>query len=196
MLTHDNTWPVALKFMSIGATSIADPSQLVFAMDHDVQNKTEKNLKKYSQIEEFAKTHGIYWSPPGRGIGHQIMVEEGHAWPGTLSVASDSHSPHYGGIGCLGTAVVRTDGASIWATGKTWWQVPPIAKVTRTATHVNPEIAQFQKLTAGSQGRDAPGSHRQGRDHGPERPLQQGRGAQPRHRVHRLRGDPAQHLRR
>ncbi|KAF6826467.1 Homoaconitase, mitochondrial [Colletotrichum plurivorum] len=130
MLTHDNTWPVALKFMSIGATSIADPSQLVFAMDHDVQNKTEKNLKKYSQIEEFARTHGVYFSPPGRGIGHQIMVEEGHAWPGTLSVASDSHSPHYGGVGCLGTAVVRTDGASIWATGKTWWQVPPIAKVT------------------------------------------------------------------
>lgn len=38
----------------------------------------------------------------------------------------------YGGIGCLGTAVVRTDAASIWATGQTWWQVPPVAKVTFT----------------------------------------------------------------
>jgi aconitase A len=28
-----------------------------------------------------------------------------------------------------GTAMVRTDAASIWATGKTWWQIPPIAKV-------------------------------------------------------------------
>jgi homoaconitate hydratase len=60
------------------------------------------------------------------------MVEEGYAWPGTLCVASDSHSPHYGGVGCLGTAVVRTDAASIWATGKTWWQIPPMAKVTFT----------------------------------------------------------------
>jgi homoaconitate hydratase len=60
------------------------------------------------------------------------MVEEGYAWPGTLCVASDSHSPHYGGVGCLGTAVVRTDAASIWATGKTWWQIPPVAKVTFT----------------------------------------------------------------
>jgi homoaconitate hydratase len=34
----------------------------------------------------------------------------------------------YGGIGCLGTPIVRTDAASIWATGRTWWQVPPIAK--------------------------------------------------------------------
>jgi homoaconitate hydratase len=38
----------------------------------------------------------------------------------------------YGGVGCLGTAVVRTDAASIWATGRTWWQIPPIAKVTFT----------------------------------------------------------------
>jgi homoaconitate hydratase len=30
----------------------------------------------------------------------------------------------------LGTPVVRTDAASIWATGRTWWQIPPIAKVT------------------------------------------------------------------
>src|SRR5271156_2700047 len=64
--------------------------------------------------------------------GHQIMVEEGYAWPGSLVVASDSHSNMYGGIGCLGTPVVRTDAASIWATGRTWWQVPPVAKVTFT----------------------------------------------------------------
>ena len=43
-------------------------------------------------------------------------------------VASDSHSNMYGGIGCLGTPVVRTDAAAIWATGRTWWQVPPIAR--------------------------------------------------------------------
>src|SRR3979411_2511053 len=28
----------------------------------------------------------------------------------------------------LGTPVVRTDAASIWATGVTWWQVPKVAK--------------------------------------------------------------------
>ncbi|KAF2128821.1 homoaconitase mitochondrial precursor [Dothidotthia symphoricarpi CBS 119687] len=129
-MTHDNTWPVALKFMSIGATKISDPNQIVMTLDHDVQNKTEKNLKKYSQIKEFAQKQDVVFYPAGRGIGHQIMVEEGYAWPGTLAVASDSHSNMYGGIGCLGTPVVRTDAASIWATGKTWWQIPPVAKVT------------------------------------------------------------------
>lgn len=133
-MTHDNSWPVALKFMSIGATKVHDPNQIVMTLDHDVQNKSEKNLKKYSQIEEFAQKQGVVFYPAGRGIGHQIMVEEGYAWPGTLAVASDSHSNMYGGIGCLGTPVVRTDAASIWATGKTWWQIPPVAKVSFTGT--------------------------------------------------------------
>lgn len=101
-MTHDNSWPVALKFMSIGATKLHNPDQIVMTLDHDVQNKSEKNLQKYRQIEEFAKHHGVEFYPAGRGIGHQIMVEEGFAWPGTLVVASDSHSNMYGGIGCLG----------------------------------------------------------------------------------------------
>lgn len=50
----------------------------------------------------------------------------------SLAVASDSHSNMYGGIGCLGTPIVRTDAASIWATGRTWFQIPSIAKVTFT----------------------------------------------------------------
>lgn len=129
-MTHDNSWPVALKFMSIGASQIHDNRQIVMTLDHDVQNKTETNLKKYRQIEEFAQKHGVDFYPAGRGIGHQIMVEEGYAWPGTVTVASDSHSNMYGGVGCLGTPMVRTDAASIWATGRTWWQIPPIAKVT------------------------------------------------------------------
>jgi len=44
-MTHDNSWPVALKFMSIGATKIHDKKQIVMTLDHDVQNKSESNLK-------------------------------------------------------------------------------------------------------------------------------------------------------
>jgi homoaconitate hydratase len=86
-------------------------------------------LKKYANIEAFAKEMGVDFYPAGRGIGHQIMCEEGYAWPGSMVVASDSHANMYGGLGCLGTPVVRTDAAAIWATGRTWWQVFPVAKV-------------------------------------------------------------------
>lgn len=129
VMTHDNTGAVIPKFHSIGATSLRDPGQVVITIDHDIQNKSEANLQKYAKIEKFAETMGADFYPAGRGIGHQILVEEGYAWPGTLVVASDSHANMYGGIGCLGTPVVRTDAASIWATGQTWWQVPPVARV-------------------------------------------------------------------
>jgi len=128
-MSHDNSWPVALKFMGLGAKEIHDNRQVVMTLDHDVQNKSEKNLQKYENIQNFAKKMGTDFYPAGRGIGHQIMVEEGYAFPYNLTVASDSHSNTYGGLGCLGTPVVRTDAAAIWATGMTWWQIPPVAKV-------------------------------------------------------------------
>jgi homoaconitate hydratase len=147
VMTHDNTGPVVskyaiftlpyyfvihkscLRFKSIGATRIKNPSQPVFTLDHDVQNRSQKNLAKYSMIEEFARKHGVDFYPAGRGIGHQVLVEEGYAFPHTLTVASDSHSNMYGGVGCVGTPIVRTDAAALWATGKTWWQVPRMIKV-------------------------------------------------------------------
>ncbi|KAF8734135.1 Homoaconitase, mitochondrial, partial [Rhizoctonia solani] len=128
-MTHDNTGPVISKFKSLGATRIHNPRQPVFTIDHDVQNKTAKNLQKYASIEAFGRTHGIDFYGAGRGIGHQVLVEEGYAFPHTLVVASDSHSNMYGGVGCVGTPVVRTDAAALWATGKTWWQVPRMIKV-------------------------------------------------------------------
>jgi len=129
VMTHDNTGAVIPKFKSIGATRLANPRQVIHTLDHDIQNKSEKNLEKYKKIEEFSKVMGADFYPAGRGIGHQIMIEEGYAFPGTMVVASDSHSNMYGGIGCLGTPIVRTDAAAIWATGRTWWQIPAIAKV-------------------------------------------------------------------
>jgi homoaconitate hydratase len=129
VMTHDNTGAVIPKFKKIGAKKMANPRQPVFTLDHNVQDTSEKNFEKYANIKTFAKEMGVDFYPAGRGIGHQIMCEEGYAWPGTLVVASDSHSNMYGGLGCLGTPVVRTDAAAIWATGRTWWQVPPVAKV-------------------------------------------------------------------
>src|SRR5436853_6072680 len=128
VMTHDNTGAVIPKFKQIGATAIADPAQPVFAIDHDIQNVSPKNLEKYAKIEAFAREHGIDFYPAGTGISHQVMVEQGYVVPGALVVASDSHSNLYGGAAALGTAVVRTDAASSWATGVTWWQVPKVAK--------------------------------------------------------------------
>ena len=124
VMTHDNTSAVMSKFKGIGAKKIHNPNQIVFALDHDIQNQEESNLKKYRAIESFAKEQGIDFYPAGSGIGHQIMVERGYVVPGSFVVASDSHSNMYGALGAIGTPIVRTDAAAVWATGEFWWQIP------------------------------------------------------------------------
>ncbi len=129
VMTHDNTSAVLKKYQGLGATTVADPKQPVFALDHEIQNTTPANLAKYATIESFAGEQGIVFHPAGAGIGHQLMVENGFARPGGFMVASDSHSNTYGGVGCVGTPIVRTDAAAAWATGTFWWQVPSMVKV-------------------------------------------------------------------
>jgi homoaconitate hydratase len=143
VMTHDNTSAVMKKFQAIGATRVHDSRQPVFALDHDIQNKDDANLAKYRAIEAFARQHGIDFYPAGSGIGHQIMVERGYVHPGALVVASDSHSNMYGALGALGTPVVRTDAAAIWATGDFWWQIPRSV-----------EVVLEGRLPAGATGKD------------------------------------------
>jgi homoaconitate hydratase len=134
VMTHDNTAAVMSKFRSLAVPAIKDPRQPVFALDHDIQNSSETNLAKYAEIETFAREQGIDFYPAGTGIGHQIMVSMGYVVPGSLVVASDSHSNMYGALGALGTPVVRTDAAGIWATGEFWWQIPRTVEVVLEGT--------------------------------------------------------------
>ncbi len=132
VMTHDNTSAVMLKFEGLGVPRIKNPRQPIFTLDHNIQDLGETNQAKYRAIAEFAARQGVTAYPAGRGIGHQVMVEEGYVKPGGFCVASDSHSNTYGALGALGTPVVRTDAAALWATGTVWWQVPPTVKVVLT----------------------------------------------------------------
>ena len=73
IMTHDNTGAVMNKFRAIGAVEMNNPRQPVFTLDHNVQDKSADNLKKYLNIEKFADEMGVDFYPAGRGIGHQIM---------------------------------------------------------------------------------------------------------------------------
>ena len=143
ILTHDNTAAVMSKFKTLGASAVLDPKQPVFVLDHDIQNRSEENLAKYEKIQQFAREQGVDFYPAGTGIGHQVMVSMGYVVPGSLVVASDSHANMYGALGALGTPVVRTDAAAVWATGEFWWQIP------RTV-----EVVLEGELPPGSTGKD------------------------------------------
>src|SRR5512146_1426387 len=132
VMTHDKTAAALKKFKAIGVEKVLDTRQQVFALDHDIQNTSDQNLKQYAAIEGFAKEQGIDFYPAGTGIGHQLMMEKGYVLPGSFVVASDSHSNMYGALGAIGTPVVRTDAAAIWATGEFWWQIPRTVQVELT----------------------------------------------------------------
>jgi len=132
-MTHDNTSAVLKKFKAIGATKVKNPRQPVFALDHDIQNIADDNIRKYKTIETFAHSQGIDFFVAGTGIGHQLMVERGYVVPGSFVVASDSHSNMYGALSAIGTPVVRTDAAAIWATGEFWWSIPRTIQVVLDA---------------------------------------------------------------
>jgi homoaconitate hydratase len=129
VMTHDNTSAVMGKFKGLGVPKIKNPSQPVFTLDHNIQDLSDENQAKYKAMADFAQANGVDHYPSGRGIGHQIMIEEGYVQPGGFCVASDSHSNTYGAIGALGTPVVRTDAAALWALGTVWWQIPRTVKV-------------------------------------------------------------------
>jgi homoaconitate hydratase len=129
VMTHDNTAAVMKKFAGLGVKRIRAHDQPVIVLDHDIQNTTETNLDKYRAIETFAREQGLSFYPAGTGIGHQVMMERGYVFPGAFVVASDSHANMYGALSAVGTPVVRTDAAMIWATGQFWWQVPRTVQV-------------------------------------------------------------------
>lgn len=74
IMSHDNTAAILNKYQQLGAKSVKDPKQLMFAIDHDVQNKSPANLAKYERIRAFAEEQGVENYPAGYGIGHQVMV--------------------------------------------------------------------------------------------------------------------------
>ena len=63
------------------------------------------------------------------GVCHQVMPEHGLICPGTIVVATDSHTTTHGAFGALGTGVGATDMATIMITGELWFRVPEIIEV-------------------------------------------------------------------
>src|SRR5438309_11253645 len=59
VMTHDNTSAVMKKFQKIGAKKIHNPRQLVFALDHDIQNKEDTTIHEYKAIVMLAKTERV-----------------------------------------------------------------------------------------------------------------------------------------
>jgi methanogen homoaconitase large subunit len=131
VMSHDSLSPSIIKIMrdEMGVSRVHNPEQLVMVLDHVAPASTVGTANAQREVREFAREQGIRLFDVGRGVCHQVLVEEKIARPGRLILGSDSHSTSYGSVGAFGTGMGSTDIAMVWATGKTWLRVPETMRV-------------------------------------------------------------------
>jgi methanogen homoaconitase large subunit len=131
VMSHDSLTPGIIKILrdELGAQKVRFPERLVFVLDHVAPASTVGTANSQNEIRQFALEQDIRLFEVGRGICHQVLVEEGIAGPGKIVVGSDSHSTGYGSVGAFGTGMGSTDVALVWATGRTWLRVPETVRI-------------------------------------------------------------------
>ena len=130
-LSHDNSAAIAAIFKEMGGVRVYNPEMHAIILDHAAPAPTTKHAENHHQIREFVQAQGIkHFYDIGRGICHQVLVEEGLALPGELVLGADSHTPHAGVMGAFAAGIGRSEMASIWALGKLWLRIPESIKFT------------------------------------------------------------------
>ena len=130
-LSHDNTAPIYATFKQMGGERVFDPAMHAITLDHAAPAPTTLHAENHRIIRDFVREQGIQnFFEVGRGICHQVLVEEGLSLPGELVLGSDSHTPHAGLMGAFGAGIGRSEMASIWALGVLWLRVPESLKIT------------------------------------------------------------------
>jgi len=122
------------KFRSLGKTEVFDKDRVICVSDHLVPPPNQRFANMLNEWRAVVKEHDIthFYDLGRQGIAHQIMVEQGHVLPGTVSIGTDSHANTYGAAGAIGNAVGVTDAAVAMATGKAWFRVPESVKFNIT----------------------------------------------------------------
>lgn len=130
VLSHDNGAAIRGLFEKMGGKKVFDPKRIALFTDHAVPAPSTLHAENHRLVREFAKQQGIKnYFDVGRGVCHQVLVEEGLALPGELVLGSDSHTPHSGVMGAFAAGIGRTEMASVWALGRLWLMVPESLKL-------------------------------------------------------------------
>lgn len=106
-MVHDIYTPfVVQKLDEMKFRRLADPEKAVIFLDHLCPtNQATGDPRHYHKGHELSDRFGIRKLHAGEGISHTLMHEYRYALPGTVVVATDSHTPTYGGGGCFCTGI-------------------------------------------------------------------------------------------
>ncbi len=122
-LTQDATGTMAyLEFEATGIPRVKTERSVCY-VDHNLVQSDFKNADDHRFLQSIARKYGLYFSPPGNGISHQIHLER-FGIPGKTLLGSDSHTPTGGGLGMIAIGAGGLDVAMAMA-GKPFYLVMP-----------------------------------------------------------------------
>ncbi len=126
MMMHDIFAADVLGLLErVGIASLHDPSRATVVFDHMVPAPSVAAAEHQAAARRLVRHYGIdAFFEIGRGICHQVMVEENRVVPGDLVVGTDSHTTTYGALGAAGCGIGTSEMAYALATGKLWFKVP------------------------------------------------------------------------
>ena len=122
-LTQDATGTMAyLEFEATGIPRVETDLSVCY-VDHNLVQSDFRNADDHRFLQSVARKYGLYFSPPGNGISHQVHLER-FGVPGKTLLGSDSHTPTGGGLGMLAIGAGGLDVAMAMA-GKPFYLVMP-----------------------------------------------------------------------
>ncbi len=138
-LTQDATGTMAyLEFEAIGIPRVKTELSVCY-VDHNLVQSDFKNADDHRFLQSVARRFGLYFSPPGNGISHQVHLER-FGVPGKTLLGSDSHTPTGGGLGMLAIGAGGLDVAMAMA-GKPFYLIMPKVYGIRLTGRLNPWVS-------------------------------------------------------
>src|SRR3989339_1474310 len=138
-LTQDATGTMAyLQFEAMGVKKVRTKLSVSY-VDHNTLQTGFENADDHRFLQSIAEKYGIYFSPAGNGICHQLHLER-FGVPGQTLIGSDSHTPTAGGLGMLSFGAGGLDVACAMAGEPFYITMPKIVKVNLTGK-LNPWVS-------------------------------------------------------
>lgn len=124
-MCHEALAAVYANLKKYGFSSVKDPDRLIVALDHYAPAPTVRASEIHKTVRTAVSDLNVrHFYDTNAGVGHQLMVENGHVLPGELVISSDSHTCMYGALGAASCGVGFAEMTYALVTGSLWFRVP------------------------------------------------------------------------
>lgn len=127
-LLQDATGTLAmLEFEALGLDRVRLETAVQY-VDHNIVQTDFKNADDHKYLQTACARYGLYFSPPGNGISHQVHMER-FGTPGKTLLGADSHTPGAAGVSVLGIGAGGLDVAMAMAGAPFYFPCPEVLGV-------------------------------------------------------------------